>query len=145
MESELVPYMARFHDSVKFKCSLMLKWYSSNQRKRSICYCSARERERSENMILVRLSLLVLQESSGNIKRSLQWKTDQVKVCVSNINQVNEYVSKNDQLRCVRIVVDRFFKLTLSLDRFFQSISASEPANTKKNVLLDFLKNDPLY
>jgi len=33
-----------------------------------------------------------------------------VKGRVSKINQVKEYVSKNDQLQCIRTAVDRFFK-----------------------------------
>ena len=47
--------------------------------------------------------------------RSLQWKTDQVKGRALKINQVKEYVSKNDQVPCIRIAVDRFLKRTLSL------------------------------
>jgi len=43
-------------------------------------------------------------------RRSLQRKTDQVEGHDSKINQLKEYVSKNDQLQCIRIAVDRFFK-----------------------------------
>ena len=39
---------------------------------------------------------------------------------VSKINQVKEYVSKNDQLQCIRIAVERFIKWTLSLYRFLK-------------------------
>ena len=41
-----------------------------------------------------------------------------MKGCVSEIHQVKEFVSKNDQLQCIRITVDGFFKATLSLDQF---------------------------
>ena len=39
---------------------------------------------------------------------------------VSKNNQAKECVSKNDQLQCIRIAVDRFFKQTLSLDQFLK-------------------------
>jgi len=43
-------------------------------------------------------------------------KTDQVKGRVSKINQVKEYVTKNDQLRFLHIAVDRL----CSFDRFLK-------------------------
>ena len=41
-----------------------------------------------------------------------------MKGCVYKIHQVKENDSKKDQRQCGRIAVDRFFKATLSLDRF---------------------------
>jgi len=43
-------------------------------------------------------------------KRSLQCRTNQVKGQVPKINQVKEYVSKNDQLQSIRIADNRFIK-----------------------------------
>jgi len=42
-----------------------------------------------------------------------------VKGRVSKINQVKEYVSKNDQLQCIKIAVDLFLLLLFFLS-FFQ-------------------------
>ena len=53
--------------------------------------------------------------------RSLHWKTDQ-KRRVLKISQLKEYFSKNNQLQFIRIPVDRFFKCTLSLDRFLKLV-----------------------
>jgi len=44
-------------------------------------------------------------------------KTDHVEGRVLNIDQVKGYVSRKDQLQCMGIAVDRFFKRACSLDR----------------------------
>jgi len=52
---------------------------------------------------------------------------------------VKEYVSRNDELQCIRIAVDRFFKATLSLVRFLIDFSLEAsiyPATGK----IDFLR-----
>ena len=75
-------------------------------------------------LIFVKLQLLLqlLRDIKGKGPfRSLQWKTNQVKGRGLKINQVKENVSKNDNLQCIRIAVDRFFKWTRSFDRFFET------------------------
>jgi len=54
------------------------------------------------------IHLLGLSPWTTTCDRSLQCKTDQVKGRVSQINQVNKYASKNDQLLFLYIAVDFF-------------------------------------
>jgi len=53
--------------------------------------------------------------------RPLQKKKSNVRAC-SKIDYIKESVSKIDQLRCVRIAVDRFSKRTSTFDRFFKGV-----------------------
>jgi len=51
------------------------------------------------------MKLFIGERARNVIDRYLQRKTDQIKGRVSKISQVKEYVSKNDQLQCIRIGV----------------------------------------
>jgi len=53
--------------------------------------------------------------------RTIKRRNNKVKNCVSKIDLVKGHVSKINQLQCMRIAVNRFFKLTKFIWSLFQS------------------------
>jgi len=61
-----------------------------------------------------------LKESIPPKKDKRKEKNDQVELRATKIDQVKGYVWEIDQLQCVGIAVDSFFKLTSLFDRFLK-------------------------